>query len=68
MIKRRPAGWKYRFSGDVSTYKKGLFKENVHPAFYIINSDEELLTEPYYFDLSVNAFGNFLKKGISEYK
>ena len=49
-------------------YQMSIFKENTHPVFYIINSNEELLTEPYYFDLSVDSFGKFLTKGISAYE
>jgi len=48
-------------------YQKKKFNDVTEPAFYILDKEENLLCDPYYFNLSVDSFIIFLKKGISEY-
>lgn len=49
-------------------YQKTQFKNDSIPAFYIINSKEEILLGPYYYDESPGAFKRFLNKGVARYK
>jgi thiol:disulfide interchange protein DsbD len=48
--------------------QKSKFKENVLPAFYILNSKGELIGDPYHFDLSTDNFKAFLQKGLKEHQ
>lgn len=48
-------------------YQMIKFKQNIQPAFYIINSKEELLVKPYYYSLSKKSFKKFLLSGIDRY-
>ena len=49
-------------------YQLVKFKEDIQPAFYIINSNEEIMVKPYYYKLSKRSFKDFLLIGIESYK
>nr|WP_320119513.1 hypothetical protein [uncultured Marinifilum sp.] len=49
-------------------YQQQKFNGNTQPAYYIINSNEDLLAGPYYFDLSIDSYKKFLQKGLDQYK
>lgn len=46
--------------------QKLKFNENIMPAYYIIDKNEKLLAEPYYYDLSIEKFKAFLEKRIKQ--
>ena len=48
-------------------YQTIKFKEDIEPAFYIVNSKEELLANPYYYNLSTTSFKEFLKNGVEKH-
>lgn len=55
--------------GKKSTYyQERLFHEDVTPAFYIIDLDKTLLTNPVYYSSSLEDFKPFLQDGIKEFK
>ena len=57
-----------RSLGNKNAYYQMLnFNEDLQPAYYIINSKEELLIDPYYFDMSTPSFKEFLMNGIEKY-
>jgi thiol:disulfide interchange protein DsbD len=54
--------------GEKSTYlQNSKFNSDEHPAFYIVNSDGEVLSKPYFYNLSIPDFKQFLKEGLSKY-
>lgn len=55
--------------GEKSKYQQeSKFKSNEHPAFYIIGSNEKILTKPYFYDLSIPLFKQFLNEGVLKYE
>lgn len=54
--------------GEKQRYIQKLkFKENKMPAYYILNSKEQILAGPYYFNLNIETFKKFLINGIESY-
>ena len=54
--------------GNKNTYNQMLrFNEDIQPAFYVINSEAELLAGPYYYNLSIPSFKEFLTNGIEQF-
>jgi hypothetical protein len=54
--------------GENQRYLQVLkFKENKTPAFYILNSKEQILAGPYYFNPNISTFINFLNMGIETF-
>jgi thiol:disulfide interchange protein DsbD len=49
-------------------YQETKFHSNTQPAYYIINSNEKMITEPFFYDLSINNFKSFLKRGLEKFK
>ena len=49
-------------------FLKSKFQRLKIPVFYIIDSNEKLLLEPYYFDESPASFQKYLNQGISMYQ
>jgi len=44
------------------------FKIKIYPSYFIVNGKEILLAGPYYFNLTIDSFINFLQEGIKKYK
>ena len=44
------------------------FKDKVYPAYFIVNSKEQILAGPYHFSLDIKSFRFFLEQGIKAYK
>ncbi|HRR11658.1 MAG TPA: thiol:disulfide interchange protein, partial [Tenuifilum sp.] len=44
------------------------FNVNGQPYYVLLDNEEKLLTEPRGFDLNVEAFIQFLDKGVEEFK
>ena len=54
--------------GNKNTYYQMLkFNEDIQPAYYVINSRTELLAGPYYYNLSIPSFKEFLANGIEQF-
>jgi thiol:disulfide interchange protein DsbD len=54
--------------GEKSTYiQNSKFNSDEHPAFYIVNSDGEVLSKPFFYNLSIPDFNFFLEEGLSNY-
>jgi len=67
-IKSKINGKLLKRIGDKALYYQQLkFKENKQPAYYIINSKEELLAGPYYFNLTIDSYKEFLEKGLKKF-
>lgn len=47
--------------------EKDTFNDDKYPAFFIVNSNGEILSGPLYFNLDKKIFLNFLEEGKSEY-
>ena len=48
-------------------YQKELFNEDIQPVFYILDSLGNQITKPYYYDLSIDSYRQFLEKGLERY-
>ena len=58
-----------KLMGEKNLYcQMSKFKEDVQPAFYIIDTNEKLLVKPHYFNLSIESFKQFLDEGLRAYK
>ncbi|MBI9059151.1 MAG: hypothetical protein JEZ01_15425 [Labilibaculum sp.] len=68
-IKSKINGKLLKRIGDKALYYQELkFKGNSQPAYFIMNSKEELLAEPYFYDLSIDSYKKFLEKGLKNFK